>query len=722
MSGHEYTMSISLNVLNHLGLNLYSNVPSVLSEVVANSYDADAEKVHVELDVAAGVVTITDDGHGMTRKDLNDRFLNVGFQRREADGGAVTPLHNRPVMGRKGIGKLSLFSIANTVEVYTAKDGEQSALRMSVPAIKAALAEEKLALAEIGEGDGGDDGAEPGASTPTGYHPEALDRSSIDFEHGTRIVLKDLKKGISRAGSALRTRLARRFSVLGPETKFQLFVGGTEVTIADRGYFHKLQYVWAYDDEPAASTLIGRCTNAEFNQVRGVQRVPLQTGTEQGSGPDALEPTSSTVSDDEGTADVTPLTELEIRGWIGTGITAGSLQEPSTGDDLNQVSLIMRGKVAHEDLLQGLNENGIYASYLIGELYVDELDADQYDDIATSSRQRIDEDDSRFVALKTWLRGEITRIGNTWTDLRNDKGVATALDNQLIKEWFGSLRGDTRNKAVSLFGKINQLTIDNPAEKADLFAQAVLGFETLRYRDNLDALDKLQPGDIKAATSLFQDITEIQAALYHQIVQQRIEVIEKLDQNLDDDSLEKVLQDHLFENLWLLDPGWERATDRAKEEYMGKAFSGITLTEEEEKGRMDIRYKRTGGMNVIVELKRRKVLLSDHEIMAQVEKYQNVITKYLQSTGTVEGLEVVVVVGRDLRNWNTTANRNASVQSLASKGIRVVQYDKLLADARAGYREYLDAQHELGRIQAILMGLAESAGAATEPSEEGRGR
>ena len=45
MTDHDYTMTISLNVLNHLGLNLYSNVPSVLSEVVANSYDADAEGV-----------------------------------------------------------------------------------------------------------------------------------------------------------------------------------------------------------------------------------------------------------------------------------------------------------------------------------------------------------------------------------------------------------------------------------------------------------------------------------------------------------------------------------------------------------------------------------------------------------------------------------------------------------------------------------------------------
>ena len=45
-----YCMTLSLNVLNHLGLNLYSNIPAVLSEVVANAWDADAQNVWVTID------------------------------------------------------------------------------------------------------------------------------------------------------------------------------------------------------------------------------------------------------------------------------------------------------------------------------------------------------------------------------------------------------------------------------------------------------------------------------------------------------------------------------------------------------------------------------------------------------------------------------------------------------------------------------------------------
>ena len=58
----KYRMSMSLNVLNHLGMNLYSNIPSVLSEVVANSYDADATKV--DINFGNREVTITGQNQG----------------------------------------------------------------------------------------------------------------------------------------------------------------------------------------------------------------------------------------------------------------------------------------------------------------------------------------------------------------------------------------------------------------------------------------------------------------------------------------------------------------------------------------------------------------------------------------------------------------------------------------------------------------------------------
>nr|VFK01034.1 MAG: Histidine kinase-, DNA gyrase B-, and HSP90-like ATPase [Candidatus Kentron sp. LFY] len=139
-----YRMTLSLNVLNHLGLNLYSNVPSVLSEVVANAWDADAENVWITIDFAKGneKIVIQDDGHGMTPEDVNSKYLLVGYQRRGPElkrEPERTERFKRLPMGRKGIGKLSLFSIAKTIEVRTVKDGQRSAFRMNLDDIKAKI-------------------------------------------------------------------------------------------------------------------------------------------------------------------------------------------------------------------------------------------------------------------------------------------------------------------------------------------------------------------------------------------------------------------------------------------------------------------------------------------------------------------------------------------------------------------------------------------------------
>ena len=250
MSEHsKYKMSISLNVLKHLGINLYSNVPAVLSEVVANSWDADA--TNVEIEIGKNTITIVDDGHGMELRDINDKFLRVGYKRREAkeEGAAVTANYGRKVMGRKGIGKLSLLSIANIVKVETFKDGEQNGFVMSLKEIENHTKQEIENHMKQGK--------------QKFYEPKPLPLSELTLDkNGTRIVLTGLNKRITKAHSNyLRKRLARRFSIIGSEDNFNVFVDGSPVKITDRDYFHKLQYLWHYGDE--SEKYINLCNNLE---------------------------------------------------------------------------------------------------------------------------------------------------------------------------------------------------------------------------------------------------------------------------------------------------------------------------------------------------------------------------------------------------------------------------------------------------------------------------
>ncbi len=65
----KYEMNVDLNVLNHLGINLYTKIPAVLSEAVANAYDADATEV--KINICSDCVTISDNGNGMSNSEVN---------------------------------------------------------------------------------------------------------------------------------------------------------------------------------------------------------------------------------------------------------------------------------------------------------------------------------------------------------------------------------------------------------------------------------------------------------------------------------------------------------------------------------------------------------------------------------------------------------------------------------------------------------------------------
>lgn len=96
----KFEIKIDPNVLNHLGMSLYSNTPAVLTEIISNAWDADANNVEINLDTGKQEVTIVDDGHGMSPEDIADKFLKVGYARRE-QGREKSDTLSRQVMGRK---------------------------------------------------------------------------------------------------------------------------------------------------------------------------------------------------------------------------------------------------------------------------------------------------------------------------------------------------------------------------------------------------------------------------------------------------------------------------------------------------------------------------------------------------------------------------------------------------------------------------------------------
>ena len=600
-----YRMRLNLNVLNHLGLNLYSNVPAVLAEAVANSWDADARHVSITIDRGGNRIEFSDDGTGMDEHDINDKYLTVGYERRQNDGSQTAELH-RPVMGRKGIGKLSLFSIAETIEVHTAKNGHRHGFRMLLPEIRGSIT----------------------ADADT-YEPEQVPAEEVQVhgDRGTRIVLTDLKRRLTHTEAALRKRLARRFSIIGAEHRFEVSVNGEQISIADRDYFHKLQYIWVYGDEGVPYLAMARNAKEKTERSGHIG----STGN-------------------------------EVWGWIGTVKKVGALKEDS--DNLNKITILMRGKLAQEDILEDFGEGGLYSKYVIGEINADFLDSDDDDDIATSSRQRIREDEPRYQALRKFIRGELKKIQNQRANYKKETGLERAREIPAIRDWYRELSPDHRKAAKSLFGKINQLPIDDERDRRNIIKNSVLAFESFRYRKNLEALDRISAENLEALTEFFTEYDDIEATLYHQIVRKRLAVIHALNERVEEPAKERVIQEHLFTHLWLLDPSWERATETPyMEQQVTTEFGNIDadLSDEEQRGRIDIKYKTISGKHVIIELKKADVAVTSKSLFNQVDNYRAALQKLLVETGQHhDPIEIVCVVGRKPTDWSEFNGRQTS--------------------------------------------------------------
>ncbi|MFJ4470113.1 ATP-binding protein [Streptomyces sp. NPDC089424] len=243
-----YIMRISRLTVDKLGIKMYDRVSAVLAELIANAYDADAESVTVTLpwgtflaarpgdpQITGYEVTITDNGHGMTPEEVNRHYLTVGSDRRQRFNKDRSRDKDRPVMGRKGIGKLAPFGICNTVEVLTA-GGEPTENGYRVAHLI-------LSLPDIL------------ADTNDAYFPTPGDQNGTwSDSSGTTIKLRDFQRKRVPSGEELDRQLSARFGLSRedwnvrivnshPESAHESFslgelnidiLEGTKVDISDR--------------------------------------------------------------------------------------------------------------------------------------------------------------------------------------------------------------------------------------------------------------------------------------------------------------------------------------------------------------------------------------------------------------------------------------------------------------------------------------------------------
>jgi hypothetical protein len=233
VTAEDLVLKYSHNIVEHLGLKLYQNKPTnVIAEIISNSWDADAARVEVatSMEGANRWTAVLDDGHGMTRHELASAYLVIGQPRRLNADDKSQGL--RRLMGRKGIGKLAPFGIAQQMDVVTcaAVDGKTVVhwLRFSLDELLKNVSGAYRPTLVV---DGGDLKDLPFNQDPTGgkvrYWRDFIKQGK---SVGTLVLMTSLSLGRAINDAQLIDSLGHRFTIAAGGHNFSVRVNGKLAT------------------------------------------------------------------------------------------------------------------------------------------------------------------------------------------------------------------------------------------------------------------------------------------------------------------------------------------------------------------------------------------------------------------------------------------------------------------------------------------------------------
>lgn len=173
-----------------------------LSELVANAWDAGASRVDIAIpEERDSLLTVTDDGVGLTNKQFFARWMKLAYNRQKHQGSFadVPPgrQSNRRAFGRNGQGRHSLLCFGDAYEVETRRDGDSNRFKVSMSSGKEA------------------------------FHGELIGTKKAKG-HGTRLAVKVVRR--LPDPDRIREVLASRFL---HDPTFDIFVNGKSLPLDD---------------------------------------------------------------------------------------------------------------------------------------------------------------------------------------------------------------------------------------------------------------------------------------------------------------------------------------------------------------------------------------------------------------------------------------------------------------------------------------------------------
>lgn len=582
----ELVMRFDMGVLKHLGLQMYTSLPAVISEYVANAWDAGAK--HVEIDVPQDVpmgaqyeIVIEDDGEGMTFDDINKKFLIIARNRRdeepetfEVDG------RTRKVIGSKGIGKLAGFGVAGRVELETWKDGELTNFELDYDKIQEA--EEETPHEEKGT-----------------YKPEFSYKEIRSESSGTIVKLTDLKRERRPRIGYIRRRLARRFGVIDDE-HFVVEVNGDPITADERNLEHSCQYIWN----------VGQFDQAEFDGI---------------------------VNEEEGWL---------VQGWIGTR-KAPVPDEIGNGIAIFARGKLVHEPDFYG--VRGEGTRGQHAiSYMVGEINAEFVDDDDRDLIATD-RSSIITEETAGQELEKWLKQTIRAVCAEWVEKRRDDRLEDVREVQIYDDRIRPLPGRQRELVDDFLSELAEKEGFDDETMIETVDYVASGVEYKEFNDIVRDLRDADFEHPEKVVDLFDKWEVLDALALLRLAKGRIETIARFEDLIESDAREDPdIHDILAQNPWLMDPRWDYLDDEIYFSRLLKdRWPNEEL--DEDNRRIDFICLGDSGTLRIIELKRPSVEIGRKQLR-QLEDYVDFVREKEGTDPEGERTITGYIIGSEIKN------------------------------------------------------------------------
>lgn len=125
--------TVDAGVIDRLGNELVARQETAVSELVKNSYDADAIEVSLTFinstDIG-GRLIISDNGEGMNREQLINGFMRISSTDKIQN--PYSEIFKRKRAGQKGIGRFAVQRLGEKLTIITQTDSEENALKVTI--------------------------------------------------------------------------------------------------------------------------------------------------------------------------------------------------------------------------------------------------------------------------------------------------------------------------------------------------------------------------------------------------------------------------------------------------------------------------------------------------------------------------------------------------------------------------------------------------------------